>query len=225
MGTLNIATKLFPEGEKGGLLICGVNWGGDPSEPSTAENPSFFSDKRVNDYRYRNRLVKWFALLGHPLEEKDGMETSFERSIVQTNWLYGQAKDMRDKDIVAECIAHPDCFLYHIETLRPSLVMLVGLGLFKALNASTCRERAERSLGPASEPVVLRKTEFARVNGLIAFGVGTLRFERCMVVAVPHPTGTIGLTDQYIEAFKPELGPLLTDFKNGLTTRRADARG
>lgn len=226
--SLNIATELFPEGEKGGLLLCGVNWGGSPSEAGRDEPASFFSDRNVNNYPYRNRLVRWFSYWGHPLEQIKGREGPFERSIVQTNWLYGQSENMRGKDIASECSASPDAFFLHLDQLQPKLVLLVGISLLEALNSTPCLALAARSLGVAQPPLIYRKDVFDGSKKLRAFRVGVQSFENGTVIALPHPTGSIGLSDRYIEAFRPELGPELATFKNGLTagfTGRATGAG
>jgi len=217
---LNTPTKLYTENRLRGLLLCGINWGGDPSRPSGPEAPSFFSDQSVNNYRYRNRLVHWFELLGFPLITVKGQEGAFEHSLLQTNWLPGQAPHMHDEDIVALCVSNAAPFIDHVRQLRPALIVLVGLALFRALNNPTVLAQVESLMGRAGEARVLQKsitTDGGQV--LKAFSIGLRSFERTQVVAFPHPTGSVGLSDLYIESFKPELAPVFARYRDELLGR------
>src|SRR5205823_4701408 len=98
------ATKLFDENQRAGLMICGINWGSDPDGPQSTEEVSFFSDHHVNDYVYRNRIVRWFALWGHPLEVTPEKAGPFERSIVQTNWWPDQSRTTGTTSVYDRCV-------------------------------------------------------------------------------------------------------------------------
>jgi hypothetical protein len=41
------------------------------------------------------------------------------------------------------------------------------------------------------------------------FKVGFQRYERLVIVSLPHPTGSQGLADDYIQAFKPEMAEII----------------
>lgn len=213
--TINIATKRYDESE-GGLLLCGVNWGGDPSAAQDQEAPSFFSDRSVNNYPYRNRLVRWFGLLGHPLATEAGTEGKFERSIVQTNWLYGQAVHMRGTDLVGLCARENEAFLFHLRTFRPRLVVLVSIALFDALNQPSCLEAVSSVLGEPSPPRVLTKEIVENGKRFKRFRFGIQQFARSTVIALPHPTGSMGLHDAYVAAFEPEIGPEISRYRSML---------
>lgn len=118
----NVATAKFAENYVEGIMVCGINWGGDPSGNMTPEEPSFFSDKDVNDYPYRNRLLRWFQLWGHSLETVRGRDGAFERSIIQTNWLSDQRRTMHGQDTYETCVSNRDNFFLHLRALRPRLV-------------------------------------------------------------------------------------------------------
>ena len=99
---LPVHTLIGHENREGGLLLCGLNHGYskederqdaagiDRSDP----NKSFFSDGKVNDYPFRNRIVSWFSLWGYELARSKEKAGDFERSIVQTNWLQTCSNNM-----------------------------------------------------------------------------------------------------------------------------------
>jgi hypothetical protein len=74
---LPVVTLLVRENRKHGLLLCGVNTveARKTKETSATENRDqtpispFFSDEAVNDYNFRNRIVKWFGLWGYELNK------------------------------------------------------------------------------------------------------------------------------------------------------------
>jgi hypothetical protein len=214
---LNLATGLFPENRTDGLMICGINWGGaDDSDYQWTHDvvgDSFFSDARFNNFPYRNRLVKWFELLGHPLEVSEDRAGAFERSVVQTNWLRNQSPNMAGKSVFSECVREWGNFEFHASTLKPRLVMFMSLTLLEALNASECLEGARKMFGTGSPPVILKRDVRVGGSALKAFRVGFQQFERVQVVALPHPTGSKGLSDDYIRAFRDVVSPIIARFK------------
>lgn len=214
---LNLATKLFPESRQGGLMICGINWGGAPDEgyvwSRDVTGDSFFSDARFNDFPYRNRLLKWFELFGHSLATSEDKAGEFEKSIVQTNWLRSQSPNMRDKDLNAECVSEWGNFEFHIARLQPKLLMFMGVQLLDILNSPACAGPAERLLGPGGAPKWEIRDVRAGSSALRALRVGFQKRERAQIVAFPHPTGTVGLSDDYIAAFFDVVSPLISQFK------------
>lgn len=90
-----IHTLIGPENKQGGLLICGINHGYS-NEDERKDNAgidrsdkykSFFSDKEVNNYSFRNRIAASFELWGYALHSDKQVAGKFEKSLVQTNWL------------------------------------------------------------------------------------------------------------------------------------------
>jgi len=150
MDDLNVATKEFDENRRSGLMICGINWGSDPTEPQNYEDASFFSDRRVNNYEYRNRIIRWFSLWGHPLETSEVGAGAFERSVVQTNWWRSQSSNVNGMSIYDGCLKEWGNFEFHLETLPPRLIFFFSVQLLHALNASVCATAAQRLLGPLS---------------------------------------------------------------------------
>lgn len=217
---LNVMTACFDENRAGGIMVCGINWGGDPNGEPSHESASFFSDEAVNNYPYRNRLLKWFNLWGEPLETKRGKEGAFERSIVQTNWLSDQTPTMHGRSIVEACVAKKSDFLFHLQTLRPRIILFCGSTLSKALNDPRCKAGAEGSLGVSTSLCWLQK-HHRDADGKVCkrFRVGIQRFGQCDVVGLPHPTGCHGLSDDYIKEFRPEISRILQTFRKSIPCR------
>lgn len=216
---LNIATDCFDENRTGGIMICGINWGGDPNGEPLHEPASFFSDKSVNNYPYRNRLLDWFGLWGFPLETQRGKEGAFERSLVQTNWLPDQVKTMHGKSIFDACVTTTDNFFRHLQALRPRVILFCGNTLIRVLNDPRCRADAEARLGAPAELRWLQKDVVVNGKKQKRFRVGIQRFAHCDVVGLPHPTGCAGLSNEYVKAFRAEISPVLQAFRSSLTDR------
>lgn len=218
---LNVPTAPYLENQAGGIMVCGINWGGEPS--SVAEEPSFFSDATVGDDRFRNRLLSWFELWGYPLATERGHEGAFERSIVRTNWLRDQQRSMRGKEIVAACIAGKDNFFRHLRALRPRVVFFCGSTLIHTLNDARCKNETIECLGRPKEDLrYIQKEVMHNGKVLRRFRVGFQRFKCCDVIGLPHPTGSVGLSDRYIAEFADEISPILEKFKSVIVTGQGE---
>ena len=210
---LNVETGWFDENKDSGIMICGINWGGDPSKTYPGQRPSFFSDKEVSNYSYRNRLSRWFELWGHPLEIESGREGPFERSITQTNWLLDRDATMKKRDTFSECKEQHNNFLFHVRVLNPRLIILCGIVLNDVLRSLSRANLLNDEFGRIISSRTLRKDVFASVKKLKRFRVEVDEYEKRTVLALPHPTGSIGLSDNYIAAFKSDVSPIFAEFK------------
>lgn len=210
---MDLATAIFPENQRGGFLICGINWGGSPSKEDQAEIPSFFSDSNINNYPFRNRIRRWFELWGHPLETCRGREGAFERSIAHMNWLSDQSRSMRKRDAKNECVVQRDRFFSYAEELNPRVIMFCGITLLDALNDISCIQEAEKLFGQSTRPRYMKKEVSNHGQKLRKFRVGFQTFERSEIIALPHPTGSIGLSDDYVEAYRSEIEPILNTYR------------
>ena len=213
-GGLNTCTKHYLENSSGGLMICGINWGGDPEDESDGEViQSFFSDARAYKFPFRNRLARWFARWGHPLEQVAGREGGFERSIVQCNWLRDQSRSMGGRDTVREAVEQTDSFIDLLEQLQPKLILLCSRALGEALYSPTCLSKVERVLGHA-EPTRFEKRDVRKTDGGFyrRFVVSTRIFANTQLVVLPHPTGSKGLSDEYMAAFQDVMEPILDNY-------------
>jgi hypothetical protein len=214
---LNLATALYPENSSDGLAICGMNWGGDPDPDfqwtRDVVGDSFFSDPRSNDYPYQRRLLRWFERLGHPLATTEDRAGAFERSIIQTNWIPNQSPNMRGSDLGGECVRNLGNFEFHMERLRPKLLLFTSVALLDALNSPSCIGAARRVFGWGPRPDVLTRSIEVAGKRHKRFRVGFQKFERVQIIALPHPSGSRGLSDEYIAAFADVIGALLAEYK------------
>ncbi|HQN65407.1 MAG TPA: hypothetical protein PLR90_07975 [Methylophilus sp.] len=211
---LNIQTAKYAENSKDGIMICGINWGGSPDDAPSNETKSFFSDQSVNNYRYRNRIVTWFQLFRHPLEVTESKATAFERSIIQTNWLSTQSRNMQNNHVFDECVNEWGNFEFHVRELQPKLIIFLSVTLLDVLNSKSCIDRTRRLFGNEIDlKKILKKDVYEEARRLRSFRIGIQRFENTDVIALPHPTGSKGLSDNYIRAFDQDISPLIDKYK------------
>ncbi|MDR1647269.1 MAG: hypothetical protein LBR88_04430 [Zoogloeaceae bacterium] len=227
---LNLANGLFKGfNDKNGIMLCGYEWGYSKKDQENDEksnapaldlskNDAVFSNKatfygeRANGWRYDQRIIKWFALWGHPLgKEKD----DFEKTIVQTNWCNTQGH--RVEENYWEKLLAPqqvDNFLEHVRVLQPRLILFFGSQIIHILQDTRVLGRFQDIVGKIvpidGKPFVLRKKEDFQGR---KFDIGFQNFEHCKVVGLPHPNGTRGLQDDYIALFKDEIGSLIQEVK------------
>lgn len=142
----NIETKLFAE-SFGGILICGINWGGKQSDLVEIDNTqkSFFSAPMYIG-KFHNRILKWFELWGHPLSANEIEIGKFEKSIIYTNWLSTKSPNFNG-NIYNDCVSNRELFLSMIEYLKPGLIFFLSTKLHESLNSSDCILSVTKSLG------------------------------------------------------------------------------
>lgn len=192
-------------------MVCGINWGGDPGQMQVALPQSFFSDVRVNSDRYVERLVRWFCLWGHPLARHNA--GAFERSIIQTNWLTDKTVSVRGRHLRDECMKGWADFYLRLKTHRPSLLFFACSQLLGILNAPELRDDLTHTFGKVGEVNVVRRDVPSEGRVLRRFRVGFQVIGDMQVIALPHPTGSMGLADEYVAAFMPGIGDSLTAYK------------
>lgn len=213
MTELPVHTKIFPENKSGGMMLCGINhgWSKEDERQDAAgvdrNDPykSFFSDKAVNDYPFRNNIVKWFGLWGFHLQVEESRAGALERSIVQTNWLQTCTNNVNGQTVHKECIKDAESFLATCEQLRPRLLLFFSKELLWALGSPALRPRVERLFGRLIGGIEWVET---RVPGTTRFKIGRLRFEHATALSLPHATGARGVRDEFIagqDAVKNEI--------------------
>jgi len=82
---------------KGGLLVCGKNWGGESDNPEIEQLSEpwapYFSHP-ANSSRYQTYLLKWFRLWDWPLDPET--PTLLDLAILQTNLFFTQSSRFRN---------------------------------------------------------------------------------------------------------------------------------
>ncbi len=210
---LNIANQEFPE-NKNGLMICGYEWGFSKEDQKAEKNgeyiqeqKSFFSDKIVNDYPYRNRnrIVSWLDLLGLSLKLQNA--TALEKSIIQTNWMSSQDYKV-EGNIYIRLREQKENFLNHLEYFKPQVVLFFGVRQLEVLNKEILQD-VETILGKIiKEEVYIQKD----IENCTKYKIGFQSFENCEIIAFPHPATQGGICDHYIASFIDEIKPKLESY-------------
>ena len=220
----NIANSIFTGlNDNQGIMLCGYEWGFskiDQDASQTNENnrsgvPHSFPNKAAeygeiaNSWKYDQRIIYWFELFGHKLN-RIGTGGNFEKCILQTNWCDTQNNKM-EGDYWSKLLepSQIDNFIAHIETFNPKLIFFFGSQIIKILQSDAVLPRFLETAGAVTEPLSFQKKAF---NGR-TFNIGFQNFEKCKVVCLPHPSGSHGLSDDYIKLFSTEIGSLLHEFR------------
>jgi len=218
MGNLPVHTLIGEENKNGGLLLVGLNHGYSKEDERqdnagvdrSGECKSFFSDKAVNDYPFRNNIVKWFSLWGYNLAENAADADAFEKSIIQTNWLQTCSNNMDGINKQQACIDGSRSFIETCQALKPRLMFLFSQELLWAFNSPQLSEHLQDVFGERVGNAVCKQKD------VIFNGKPRRRLKFCFqsyenleIVSMPHATGAHGVADDYIEAFKPEMREII----------------
>jgi len=218
MGDLPVHTLIGDENKLGGLLLVGLNHGYSKEDERQDiagidrgdEYKSFFSDKAVNDYPFRNNIVKWFSLWGYNLSGNPADAGAFEKSIIQTNWLQTCSNNMDGINKQQACIEDSTSFINTCLAVKPRLIFFFSQELLWAFNSSQLSEQIEEIFG--------KRLGIAECKQKNVIFDGKLRrrlkfcfqsYENLKIVSMPHATGAQGVADDYIEAFKPEMREII----------------
>lgn len=218
--TLNLGNSIFPGfNDQAGLMICGYEWGmsqgvalraqlsatANSNTLYTFANKARYYGAIANTWRYDRTIKKWLALWGHPLNDNE-LGDDFDKSIIQINWAGTQNKTINYKKLLIPDVV--DHFIHHIEYLKPRLILFMGSGLSDLLNHPTVLPRFEAIMGQGEIRQRCQKDTIGT-----RFNVYFQQFSQGMTVCLPHPSGSKGLSYDYITKFTPELSALLTDYK------------
>lgn len=209
----NIETQIFKESYNG-IIICGLNWGGTESEDDNyykQEEKMHFSHSMYN-CKFRERLLKWFEIWGYKFETTDENVSSLEKSISYTNWLNTKSKNLNGIDIFSELKNYPDNIINTINALSPRIIIFLSKQLIFALNEPTILNQLKDTLGKnkSLEEVSLQK-QFTQ--NYKRFKVYKQEFDNCTIISLPHPSGTRGLKNEYIQLFKEDMSIIFTNYK------------
>lgn len=224
MNNLNIANSIFSGlNDHEGIMICGYEWGGDGDENKENDTETHvenvvctFSNKvpqygeEANSWKYDRILRKWFEMWGHPLN-REGIGSSFDRMIVQTNWCNTQNKKIEgnywDKLLADDQV---DNFLAHVNFFKPRLILFCGSQLIRILQHPKVLPPFVSVMGAITEELNFVSKPFDGRK----FKIGFQSFEHCNLIGLPHPSGTHGLNDLYIRLFTDEIGSRIQAARN-----------
>lgn len=216
-----VLTKDFAENLSHGIMICGINYGYSEADNVKDEQvvniqlaeKSFFSDKTVNNTRFRNRVLTWLNSWGFNLTSLTNDDTAFERAFFQTNWLDTQTNSIHsnEKISISTLVQESDGFLQLLGERKPDVIIFIGAMLIEALNDISIRDRVELILGARSGNAKIYQGELPSGKGR-RFKMMAQKFGNTQIISLPH-TQTRGLSDEYIAALKPlvhEIDKILT---------------
>jgi len=204
-----VMTASFPENLDGGIMICGYNFGYSSEDEKNdqlgltvdAETPSFFSDRTRNDTRFRNRLLTWLESWGKVLQVDTDKIGSFERSFFQTNWLDSQSSTISEDGIsINKLVDGSEGILSLIESRRPRVILFTGSLMIEALNDIRIRKQVEALLGARPGNAIVHHSETATPG--TKFKVLIQEFPKATVISIPHVTGAMGVSDEYMAGFR-----------------------
>jgi len=210
----NVGTSIFPGfNDRRGLAICGYEWGDNKNDQArdndekTTHDTFHFKSKRYQS-PYDLRILKWFSMVGHPLGINDGY-SEFDKSILQTNWCDTQGYSVTDygRFLSEDNIKN---FLRHMSEYQPAMLIFMGIRQIGYLQHTRVKSEFHQIFGEEVENFRLERKD---CPGRRTFRIGFQRFERVSIVALPHPSGTRGLSDEYISLFKGEIGTLISNYK------------
>jgi hypothetical protein len=222
----NVATGIFPRfNDKLGIMLCGYEWGGGGDEVSGGERVNasevenlgvIFSNKApfygsdAEKWRYDRNVREWFRVWGHELR-RDGVGGDFEKCLLQTNWCDTQAPNMKNVNYQKKLLdpVQIENFIDHVKHFEPRVLIFFGSQMGRILNAKEVLTKFQEVVGTEIEPLRYEKYPYSGRR----FNVAFQKFERCNVVALPHPSGSHGLSSEYIKLFAPKIDKLLSDFK------------
>ena len=217
-----VITANYPENAKGGIMVCGINFGVSKNEELAIANgehvakeiPSFFSDQNVRKSdRFNSKIVDWLSSWGLPLTRTKGQETAFDKCFFQTNWVDSQTEnaDLEGRNEIL--INNAAGILSLIEDRRPSIILFFGRGLIEALSntqsvdsldGKSVRDVAESILGLRSGNP--KRHEAMRADGTKAKNHLLLqKFGETQIICFPHPTGSYGVSDDDMRILKPPI--------------------
>lgn len=208
-----VITKDFPENLDGGIMICGINFGYSAEDEAlekagiiAAQDPlSFFSDKAVNNTRFRNKILAWLSSWGFEFVTQNGKEGAFERTFFQTNWLDTQTRSITSDGSITvnTLVQEADGFLRLLESRKPSVIIFVGGLMIEALNDIQIRQRVVSILGERSGNAKIYRADPPNYTGT-KFKLLAQKFGETQIISLPHPQAR-GISDEYVAALKPSI--------------------
>jgi len=217
----SVGHSIFPGfNDQGGIMICGYEWGHSSKDVELESDPErhavamerlaatqTFSSKGW-DSPYDRRIHKWFSMFGHPLGENGGF-SALDKCILQTNWCDDMGNHISDyeKFLSDENSAN---FLGILREFRPSLLIFMGIKQIEYLQDLKIKSTVEDLFGPEKSPLRFDRNEDHEGK---KFRIAFQEFQNLNIMALPHPSGSMGLSDAYIHHYATEIGNQISRYK------------
>ncbi|WP_200377364.1 hypothetical protein [Thiocystis violacea] len=218
--TYNVGNSIFPGfNDKEGIILCGYEYGysahdqylenyhKDEIEKKKQEINTFYSKSKIYTSPYDFRIVKWFSFFSHPLGIDNGF-SSFDKCLLQTNWCDDQGTYVND---YAKFLSEANCrnFLSTMDVFRPRILFFMGSKQIQYLQKPAIKNRFSEIFGEEVSRLDVKLKPFEGRKFKIAFQM----FERVQIISFPHPSGTRGLSDNYIKLFSSETKEILDNYR------------
>lgn len=229
----NVGHSIFPGfNDYGGVVICGYEWGYSAKDEALEQDPERYAVAKERlasiqtfnskgwDSPYDRRIHKWFSMFGHPLGEEEGY-SDFDKCILQTNWCDDMGNQVSDYEKFLSDGNRAN-FLGIMREFRPSLLLFMGIKQIEYIQDSQIKPVMEALFGPETVPLRFeRKEAFEGKKFRLAFQ----EFDNLSVIALPHPSGSMGLSDAYIQLYASEIGDQIAEFKRARNRSRVQPSG
>lgn len=186
----NVRTKIYPE-STGGIMICGINWGGDPNGVDDGNSGQYaFADKAHNSFPYSEALITWFEAWGVRLDRSSN-PGKLERCLIQTNWCDSQSRDAKS---ISEQEWQNTPLFGLIKELKPRAIILTAVTLLPRFQKRA--SEAGLKLLKEREPHTL-----VSAHGK-TFRMHVIEYDKTNVVALPHPSRFRSIIGKSISQWK-----------------------
>lgn len=216
----NVGNSIFPGfNDKSGVMLCGYEWGYSAHDQYLEENHkieieekksginTFYEKSTIFDSPYDLRIIKWFNFFGHPLGLDNG-RSGFDKCLLQTNWCDDQGNYVSDYAKFLSNV-NRDNFLGVVANFCPEVLIFMGAKQIHYLQAPEVKGRFSEIFGAETQRPEIKQKPF---NGR-KFKIAFQEFERVKIISFPHPSGSRGLSDDYIRLFSGEINNILRNYR------------
>ena len=190
----------------GGLVVCGINFGGDENDPSNVQYCKPFVDQAQEDsFPFHRKILDWFGAWGHDL--RGDMAAHADR-LSHTNYFMDQSVAQKERTNEGWLEAFPG-FVARIAALEPAGVLICSPeilhGAAWSAEKSEDQAAAARWRELAGEPYWMDSHRFG--EGRNPFRALFRRHPDggSRVAAITH-TAARGITNQNVYAAAPVMG-------------------
>ncbi len=175
----------------GGIILCGMNWGGGGHGTTEANNfdgwTEYFSSLE-NRYKYQEEIIKWFAAWGFPLTPDD--PSIMDKALSQTNLFLNSSKHFNHKSYAEEdWIEALENLSQSVSMLKASAILFFSIGicrdaLWRVKEHNVTAWNDVMGISYHNEEHVFYDSDNFRKY----FSVFFTHADKMKIAAVPHPT-------------------------------------
>lgn len=207
----NIETQIYKESYNG-ILVCGLNWGGTPTDDNSnfKQNEKKYFSHEMYDYRFRNRILSWFKLWDIKIETEEEKIGSFEKSIIYTNWLCSKSENLDGIDTLSQLKTNYTQIIHTIKVLTPKIIIFLSKNLMYAINSDEILAKVTKVLGDNGDIENLHEQGYVKESKLKRFVVLKQQIGNSLAYSFPHTRSSV--SNQYIKLYKNEMKSCFDEF-------------